>query len=119
MWYTVLDQGDREKNYMEFSASSLFIYALAKGARKGYLPASYRDIAKQAYDYAVKLCTKWYYPDGSGLFNVYYISASSGLGQGENSYRDGSYTYYTSLEVRSNDPKGTAPFMAASLELSR
>ncbi|MBQ5996437.1 MAG: glycoside hydrolase family 88 protein, partial [Bacteroidales bacterium] len=114
---SVTDQADREGNYLEMSSSQLFIYSLAKGARMGYLPASCRDIAHEAYDCAVRLLTKWYYPDGSGILNVYYISGTCGLGKNGDEYRDGSYAYYTGVPMVSNDPKGTAPFMAAGLEL--
>jgi unsaturated rhamnogalacturonyl hydrolase len=117
LWYQVTDQADREGNYLEMSSSQLFIYSLAKGARMGYLPASYRDIAHEAYDCSVRLLTKWYYPDGSGILNVYYISGTCGLGKNGDEYRDGSYAYYTGVPMVSNDPKGTAPFMAAGLEL--
>lgn len=119
LWYQVLDQGSREGNFMEMSCTQLFIYTLAKGARLGYLPAEYRDIAAKAYDHSVRMMTKWYV-DGSGILNVYYISGTCGLGQyADDDYRDGTYEYYTNVKTVFNDPKGTAPFLAASLELCK
>ncbi len=41
LWYQVLDQGNRKGNYLEGSGSSMFAYAFAKGAQKGYLDAKY------------------------------------------------------------------------------
>ena len=41
LWYQVIDQGDREGNYLEASGTSMFTYAFAKGVRKGYLPQIY------------------------------------------------------------------------------
>ena len=38
-------------------------------------------------------------------------------GLGANPYRDGSYEYYLREPRVSNDPKGMAPFILASLEL--
>jgi unsaturated rhamnogalacturonyl hydrolase len=38
LWYQVIDQGRRKGNYLESSASCMFVYALAKGVRRGYLP---------------------------------------------------------------------------------
>ena len=38
VWWQVLDQPNREHNYLEASASSMFTYAFAKGARVGILP---------------------------------------------------------------------------------
>ena len=42
-WYQVVDQGPREGNYLETSASAMFACAFAKGASKGYLPHRYLD----------------------------------------------------------------------------
>ena len=33
-WYQVLDQGDREGNYLEGSGTAMYIYAFAKGAKR-------------------------------------------------------------------------------------
>src|SRR5690606_20241822 len=38
VWYQVMDQWDRAGNYLEASASAMFTYSLAKGAKKGHLP---------------------------------------------------------------------------------
>jgi unsaturated rhamnogalacturonyl hydrolase len=38
LWWQVLDQGDRKGNYLEATASSMFVYTLAKGINRGYLP---------------------------------------------------------------------------------
>ena len=40
LWWQVMDKGDRPGNYIEASASCMFVYALAKGVRMGYLPQS-------------------------------------------------------------------------------
>ena len=39
LWYQVLDKGVEKGNYPESSASCMFVYAFAKGVRRGYLPA--------------------------------------------------------------------------------
>ena len=39
LWWQVLDQPNRAGNYLEASASSMLVYALAKGARLGVLDA--------------------------------------------------------------------------------
>jgi unsaturated rhamnogalacturonyl hydrolase len=41
LWYQVLDQGTRKGNYLESSASCMFVYALAKGSRTGDLHPAY------------------------------------------------------------------------------
>src|SRR5690606_22135021 len=40
VWYDIVDLGTREGNYLEASASSMFVFALAKSLRKGYIPNS-------------------------------------------------------------------------------
>ncbi len=49
LWYQVLDKPTAPGNYLESSASCMFVYALAKGVRRGYLPASYLAPAKRGY----------------------------------------------------------------------
>lgn len=38
MWWQVVDQGNRQGNYLEATASAMFVYTLAKGVNKNYLP---------------------------------------------------------------------------------
>ena len=52
-----------------------------------------------------------------GTVNLNKCCAVAGLGG--NPYRDASFEYYVNEEIRSNDPKGTGPFIMASLELNR
>lgn len=40
LWFDILDKPLLKENYLEASASSMFVYTLAKGVRLGYLPAS-------------------------------------------------------------------------------
>ena len=51
----------------------------------------------------------------NGMVNLEKCCAVAGLG-GD---RDGSFEYYINEEVRANDPKGTGPFIMASLELNK
>ncbi len=114
LWYQVTDMGDREGNYLEASGSSMFAYALAKGAKKGYLPATYLDVANKAFDGLTNLLIK---VDEDGEIHLTDVCAVAGLGG--NPYRDGSYEYYVNERRQDNDPKGTGPFIMAALELDR
>ena len=114
LWYQVTDMGDREGNYLEASGSSMFAYALAKGANKGYLPATYLDVANKAFDGLTNLLIK---VDEDGEIHLTDVCAVAGLGG--NPYRDGSYEYYVNERRQDNDPKGTGPFIMAALELDR
>jgi unsaturated rhamnogalacturonyl hydrolase len=112
LWYQVLDKGDAKGNYLESSAACMFVYALAKGARNGYLPASYMKTANDGYRGIQKEFIKY---DASGQFNLAGTVSVAGLGG--NPYRDGSYEYYLSEKVVTNDPKGIGAFLLAATEM--
>ncbi|TMI94919.1 MAG: glycoside hydrolase family 88 protein [Bacteroidetes bacterium] len=113
LWYDVMNYSGpgKEKNYFEASASSQFVYAVAKGVRKNYLPAAKITIAKKGYDGIVKRFIKV----ENGQTNLYGTVKVSGLGG--NPFRDGSFEYYMSEPVIVNDPKGIGAFLLASNEM--
>jgi unsaturated rhamnogalacturonyl hydrolase len=113
MWYDIMkyEGPGKEKNYLETSATSQFVYAILKGVRKGYLPNTKVAIAKKAYDGMVKK----YIKVENGQTNLYGTVKVSGLGG--NPYRDGSFEYYMSEPVIVNDPKGIGAFILASNEI--
>lgn len=113
LWLDILNYtGEgKEKNYFEASASSQFVYAVAKGVRKGYLPASKIAIAKKGYAGIVKQFIKV----EDGQTNLHGTVKVSGLGG--DPYRDGSFAYYMSEDVIVNDPKGIGAFLLASNEM--
>jgi unsaturated rhamnogalacturonyl hydrolase len=112
LWYQVVDKGGERGNYLEASASAMFVYALAKGVRNGYLPASYMKVAEKAYRGIVKEFVK---PVSDAQVNLDGTVSVAGLGG--NPYRDGSYEYYLSEKVITNDPKGVGAFIKASVEM--
>ncbi|MBD0830832.1 glycoside hydrolase family 88/105 protein [Aestuariibaculum sediminum] len=114
LWWQVLDQGDREGNYLEATGTSMFTYTFAKGVNNGYLPEKYLGIAKKAYN---ALLENLVTVEANGVVNLNQCCAVAGLGG--NPYRDGSFEYYIGEDIRSNDPKGTGPFIMASLELNK
>ena len=114
LWYDVMNYSGagKEKNYFEASASSQFVYAIAKGVRKGYLPATKIIIAKKGYDGILKTFIK----EDNGQTNLTGTVKVSGLGG--NPYRDGSFGYYMSEPVIVNDPKGIGAFLLAGSEMA-
>ena len=111
LWYDIIDLPTRKENYFEASAASMFVYAIAKGVRLGYLPAAKITIAKKGYDGIVKKFIK----EENGQTNLYGTVKVSGLGG--NPYRNGSFEYYMSEPVIMNDPKGIGAFILASNEM--
>lgn len=111
LWYQVLDQGTREGNYLEATASSMFAYSMLKATRLGYLPAEYKIVGIKAYEAIVSEFIK---SNEDGTISLTRCCSVAGLGG--KPYRDGSFEYYISEPIRDNDPKGVGPFIMASLE---
>ncbi len=114
LWYQVPNYPGREGNYLESSCSAMFIYAFAKGARKGYLPYRFANIAKESFEGFVQHATQSN-PDGT----MSITRACGVAGLGGNPYRSGTYEYYIGEKVRNDDPKVVGPFILAALELNR
>lgn len=114
LWYLIVDKPNAKGNYIESSASAMFAYVFAKGARLGYLPAEFRQRAEETFNgllnYAVTV-------DSSGI--VHLEDVCSVVGLGGNPYRDGSLSYYACEPQRTDDFKGYGPFLMAAIELER
>lgn len=115
MWYQVTDQMYREGNYLESTASAMFIYTWVKGSQKGYLDKSFLQKGEKAYDLFVKRFIK---ENSDGTISITDGCAVAGLG-GDKNYRDGSYEYYINEPIRDNDPKAIGPFLMVSVLLNR
>jgi len=113
VWYDILDMPTRKGNYLESSASSMFVYGLAKGVRKGYLPQTFMAAANKGY---AGLKKEFISKAGDERVNLDKTVSVSGLG-GKPKYRDGSFEYYMSEKVITNDPKGVGSFICAATEM--
>ena len=112
LWYQVVDKAGARGNYFESSAAAMFVYALAKGAHMKYLPAPSLRVAEKAYRAMLSQFIETR-PDGL----VDYKGTVSVAGLGGNPYRDGSYEYYLSEKVVTNDQKGYGSFIMAAAEM--
>lgn len=113
LWKDILHYSGpgKEKNYFEASASCQFVYAIAKGIRKGYIPSSKNSIAQKGYAGILKRFIK----TESGLTHLDGTVKVSGLGG--KPYRDGSFDYYMSEPVIRDDAKGIGAFLLAATEM--
>jgi unsaturated rhamnogalacturonyl hydrolase len=114
VWFQILNQAGRPGNYLEASASCMFVYAFAKGVRCGYLDSTYLQASKRGYQ---GILEQFIEVDERGWVNLHGIVSVGGLGGSP--YRDGSFAYYISEPVVSNDYKGFGPFIMASVEIER
>ena len=113
-WYQVVNLPDREGNYLESSATSMFVYAIAKGVNKGYLADEYMTVAETGYQ---GILDNFIVVHENGLVDLTEVCEVAGLGG--NPYRDASFEYYVNEPKRTNDLKGVGPFIKASLELDK
>ena len=112
LWWQVLDRGGEKGNYLESSASSMFVYSLAKAVRLGYLPESYLKVVQRGYEGIGRQFIEEAQGGGVNLKGTVSVA-----GLGGNPYRDGSYEYYLSEKVVTNDPKGVGAFLLAAAEM--
>jgi unsaturated rhamnogalacturonyl hydrolase len=116
LWYQVMDQGKREGNYLEATASSMFVYALAKGVNRSYLsPHS----EKSAIDGYAGLINRLIKTNDNGQISLTQCCSVAGLGPMSGRERDGSFRYYVSEPIVENDLKGVGPFILAGIEMQQ
>ncbi|WP_312329946.1 glycoside hydrolase family 105 protein [Sphingobacterium sp.] len=112
VWYDIVDLGTRKGNYLESSASSMFVFGLAKSLRKGYIRTSFQKYLDRGYQGIVK---EFISVAGDNRVDLNKTVQVSGLGGKK--YRDGSFAYYMSEPVVTNDPKGIGAFILAASEV--
>lgn len=112
VWYDIVDMPTTPKNYLEASASAMLVYTIAKGIRKGYLPATYWANAQKGYAGIVKQ-----FVDKNADGQVQLKGTVSVSGLGGKPYRDGSFEYYMREKVIVNDWKGIGAFLLAGAEM--
>ena len=111
MWYQVLDCPGREGNYQEATCSIMFVYAVLKGLRMGYIDDSHRDYILGLYP---KFIERFIRENEDGTISMTDCCAVGGLGGKQ--MRMGDFAYYLSEPIIENDCKGVGPFIWASLE---
>lgn len=113
LFYQVTDEASKSDNYLETSGSSMIAYAILKGVRLGFIDEKFKPLGKKIFENLVskKLIEK------DGTVELIDICKVAGLGPGET--RDGSYEYYISEEICSDDAKGVGPFIMAYSEYIR
>ncbi len=113
VWWQIMDHKDRAGNYLESSASSMFTYFLAKALNNGYISGKpYVEATQRAFDGLVR---EFIEIDADHNARLTKTCRVAGLGYG----RNGSYQYYMSEPVVTDDPKGVGPFIMAGIEVSK
>ena len=118
VWWQVMDQGGRKGNYREATASTMFVYALAKGVNEGELSRDYVPAILKGYR---GVLNEFVRTNDSGALSLIQCCQVAGLGVAstQGTPRDGSFGYYVSEPVVENDLKGIGPFILAGIEVQK
>ena len=119
VWYQVLECGDRKGNYLEASGSCMIAYALFKGVRLGFLPEKMRDFAKLSYQGLLDEFITETPMHTICLNKICFVAGLGGKPTKAYGERDGSFAYYVSEPIVTNEPKGLGPFILAAAEYER
>lgn len=111
VWYQIVDCGQRKGNYLEASASSMIVYAMSKGIRLGVLDPSWHEPLEQAFQGLIR---EFVLETKEGLINLNKNCQVAGLGGADK--RDGTFAYYISEPIVTNDQKGLGAFLKACVE---
>ncbi|KAF5381597.1 hypothetical protein D9615_005426 [Tricholomella constricta] len=115
-WWLVITQPGRAKNYFESSGTAMFVYALLKAVRLGYVVDNDGSIvaaARKAYAYMTE---NWVVSNSDGTMNWLNTVIDPQVGSLDTT---GDFDYYVSQPTNLNDLKGLAAFVLASLEYER
>jgi len=112
LWWEVMDKPGQGENFLESSASCMFVYALEKGVRLGYLDPKFREPARRGYQGILDRFVK---PDSNGLLTL--DATVYGAGLGDKLTPQNSYDYYTHVATGPSDPKGIGAFLMAAAEM--
>jgi unsaturated rhamnogalacturonyl hydrolase len=108
VWYQVVNLGECKGNYLEASASSMIVYAMAKGIRLGVLEAGWYEPLDRAFQ---GLINEFVLETKEGWINLNKNCQVAGLGGVDQ--RDGTFAYYISEPIVTNDQKGVGAFLQA------
>nr|WP_315238348.1 glycoside hydrolase family 88 protein [uncultured Flavobacterium sp.] len=114
LWYQIPNLQKQKGNYLESSGSSMLVYALAKGVHKDYLPLKFEKNANKGFNGLIKNVIK---VDKNGEVHITQVCGSAGLGG--NPYRDGSFEYYMSERIVTDNSHGLGAFLLAAIELDK
>ncbi len=109
------DEAKTISNYVETSGSCMIAYSILKGVRMGILPERYRKIGLEIFD---GICTNMLKQEDGNL-NLGGICLVAGLGPEKDKRRDGTFEYYLSEPVVSNDAKGVGSFVMSYIEVKK
>ena len=104
-WYQVVNKGNRPGNWLENSCSCLFVYAITKAVRKGYIDRKYWENAKKGYQGVIRSIAV----DENRNVRVGDVCIGTGIGD---------YDYYIKRPTGVNDLHGVGAFLIMCAEMN-
>ena len=108
MWFEVLDQIDREDNWVESSCTNLFIYSYAKAIRTGVIGKEYAEVLEKAY----KGIEDSLYFDDDGYLVIDKVCVGTCIDEG-------TYEHYINRAQIKNDLHGAGAFILMCAEMEK
>lgn len=106
-WYQVVDKWFLPDNWPENSCTILFVYAVCKGVRQGYIPPQALDAARRAYGRVVDTLQ-----EEDGRFRLGGICVGTCIDEG-------TYEHYVARNQAVNGIHGMGPFLLMTAEMAR
>ncbi|MFE2965827.1 glycoside hydrolase family 105 protein [Streptomyces sp. NPDC059340] len=104
-WFQVIDKGARSDDWTETSCSSMFTYALSRGAQQGYLDPHYASVAGRGYQGVLARISV----GSDGRTNLTDVSIGTNVGD---------YAYYIARDRATNDFHGLGAFLIMNEQLT-
>ena len=109
MWFEVLDQIDREDNWVESSCTNLFIYSYAKAIRTGIVSKEeFGDVVEKAYEGSINST----YMDEEGYLVIDKVCIGTCIDEG-------TYEHYINRLQIKNDLHGGGAFILMCAEMEK
>jgi unsaturated rhamnogalacturonyl hydrolase len=105
LWYQVLDQVNDPDNWLETSCTCLFVYAIAKAVRMGYLHEIYLRYAWKGFEGVINRLGH----DEQNQIIIDGICVGTGIGN---------YAFYLNRPTRANDLHGAGAFIMMCAEMN-
>ena len=103
-WYQVVNKGNEKGNWLENSCSCLYVAAICKAVRKGFLDKSYLENARRGYEGVIR-SLNW---DGQDLL-IGNVCIGTGVGD---------YDFYCARPTSVNDLHGVGAFLIMCTEMA-
>ncbi|MDX2676862.1 glycoside hydrolase family 88/105 protein [Streptomyces sp. NY05-11A] len=103
-WFQVIDKGGQSDNWTETSCSSMFTYALSRGAQQGYLDKRYQAVAQRGYKGVLARISL----GTDGRTSLTDISIGTNVGD---------YAFYIARPRETNDFHGLGSFLIMNEQL--